>query len=233
MVLIRYLLYFFGVALFTWLLTKIEIASPGALKLQVFTHAEDALGTSEFSPVEMLQPGVLAVCGLLLAWVVEQCPQQRPVALTFGALAAMFFLRELDFFLDRLVADNFWQAPVAIIAALLIVYTWRQQKRLRLAWTRIWPSPGLALLFAGALVQFAFVPFVGHEPLWQAVLGEHYQRIFKLALEEFIELLGYFLWLIGTLEYALQARALAHREPQPAAVRRRDRRRGRRKDGRF
>ncbi len=229
MVLIRYLLYFAGVALFTWFLTRVEIASPGSLMLQVFTHADDALGTSEYSPVEMLQPGILVVCGLLFAWIMQNSPQQRPVAITFGALAAMFFVRELDFFLDRFIADNFWQAPVAVIAALLIVYTWRQQKRLRLAWTRIWPSPGLTLLFAGALLHFAIVPFVGHAPLWEALLGDDYRRVIKLTVEEFMELAGYFLWLIGSLEYWFQVRALVSREPRPVEERRRRERRKRRK----
>lgn len=227
MVLVRYVLYFVGVAAGTWALTRLEIASPGSLRLQVFYHADDTLGTSEYSPLEILQPGILLVCGLLYAWVVRHCPQQRPVALTFGALAAMFIVRELDFFLDRFIADNFWQAPVAIIAALLIVYTWRHQRRLALAWARIWPSPGLALLFAGALVHFAFIPFVGHEPLWQAVLGDAYRRVIKLAIEEFVELAGYYLWLIGTIEYTLQARAIAEREPLPAEERRRRARRKR------
>ena len=89
----------------------------------------------------------------------------------------------------------------------------------------MWPSPGLTLLFAGAIIIFVFVQIVGHEPLWQAILGEHYQRIVKLAVEEFIELSGYFLWLIGTIEYLFQARAIAMREPQPAARKRRDSRR--------
>ena len=56
-------------------------------------------------------------------------------------------------------------------------------------------------------------------------LGDAYQRIIKLAIEEFIELMGYFLWIIGTVEYAFQARAIAYREPQPAARRLRDKRR--------
>jgi hypothetical protein len=66
---------------------------------------------------------------------------------------------------------------------------------------------------------------VGHEPLWMSILGDDYQRVIKLAIEEFIELIGYFLWMIGTIEYALQARAMAMAEPQPAAQRRRSKRR--------
>ena len=42
-----------------------------------------------------------------------------------------------------------------------------------------------------------------------SILGDDYRRIIKLAVEEFIELIGYFLWMIGTIEYAFQARAIA------------------------
>ena len=52
-------------------------------------------------------------------------------------------------------------------------------------------------------------------------IGDEYLRVVKLAVEEFIELSGYFLWLIGTIEYTYQAKAIAFREPQPAAARRR------------
>lgn len=221
MALIRYIAYFVGVALVTWVLTQIEIASPGGLKLQVFAWDGDTQGTSEYSPVELIQPGILALCGLLLAWVARYYPSQRPIAFTLGGLALAFIIRELDYFLDRYVADNFWQAMTAIVLALVITYTFRHRKRFRIAWLRMWPSPGLTLLFAGAVVHFAFVLIVGHEPLWQAILGDDYRRVIKLAIEEFMELIGYFLWLIGTIEYVFQARALAYRDPQPVAQKRR------------
>jgi hypothetical protein len=64
------------------------------------------------------------------------------------------------------------------------------------------------------------------------LLGENYQRVAKLAVEEFIELIGYFLWLIGTIEYTYQARAIAYKEPVPLAQRLREQRR-RLKSGRF
>lgn len=218
---VRYLIYFFGVGLLTWLLTSMEIALPGSLRLHVYTFAGDTLGTSEYSPVEMLQPAILLVCGLLYSWVAKNCPSQRPIAFLFGGMALAFIIRELDYFLDRFVADNFWQLLMGIVAALVIAYTYRHRKRLRLAWLRIWPSPGLALLFAGATIIFAFVRLVGHEPLWMAILGDQYQRIVKLAVEEFIELSGYYLWLIGSIEYFFQAKAIARKEPLAAAARRR------------
>lgn len=221
MAIARYVGYLIGTALLTWLLTYLEISSPGSLRLHVIGAAGDTLGTSEYSPVEILQNGILIVCGLLYAWIARHYPSQRPIALMFGGLALAFTVRELDYFLDRHVADNFWQVMIAIIAALLITYVFRNRRRFGIAWLRLWPSPGLTLLFAGALVHFSFALLVGHEPLWMAILGGDYQRIVKLAVEEFIELSGYYLWLIGTIEYVFQVRAISLRDPQPVAVKRR------------
>jgi hypothetical protein len=220
----RYIAYFVGITLLTWLLTQLEISFPGALKLHVMTPG-DQFGTSEFSPIEIIQPIIIAVCGALMLWVAEYCPTQRPIAIPFGGLALAFMIRELDYFLDRFLVDNLWQVLIGFPAAFVIVYTYRSRKRLKIAWARIWPSPGLALLFAGAVILFSFVRLVGHEPLWISLLGDNYVRVAKLAVEEFIELMGYFLWLIGTIEYTYQARAIAYKEPVPLAQRLREQRR--------
>ena len=232
MAIARYVGYLIGTALLTWILVYIEVSSPGSLKLHVIVDANDTLGTSELSPVEILQNGILIVCGLLYAWIARHYPSQRPIAFTFGGLALAFLVRELDWYLDRYVADNFWQVMLAIVAALLITYVFRHRKRFGVAWLRLWPSPGLTLLYAGAIVHFGFALLVGHEPLWMAILGDDYRRIAKLAVEEFIELSGYYLWLIGTIEYVFQVRVISLRDPQPVAAKRRDRRKPKSK-GRF
>ena len=222
---LRFFLYFIAIAFITWALTQMELASPGSLKLHIILNESDRFGTSEFSPVEIIQAIILGTCSVIMWWVARYCPTQRPVAILFGGMALAFLIRELDYFLDRFVADNFWQVIIVIVGSLVIAYTYRHRRRLQIALARIWPSPGLTLLFAGAVILFAFVRLVGHEPLWMSILGDDYRRIIKLAVEEFIELIGYFLWMIGTIEYAFQARAIAMAEPKPAAQRRRDKRR--------
>lgn len=222
---IRYLAYFVAIAFVTWALTQLELSSPGSLKLHITMSETDVYGTSEFSPVEIIQAIILGACGVIMAWVAKYCPSQRPMAFPLGGLALAFLIRELDYFLDRYLIDNLWQVLVAVAGSLVIAYTYRHRRRLRIALARLWPSPGLTLLFAGAVILFAFVRLVGHEPLWMSILGDNYLRVTKLAIEEFIELIGYFLWMIGTIEYAIQARAIAYKAPQPAARRRRDKRR--------
>lgn len=232
MALIRYLIYFCGVALFTWLLTSLEENAPGTLKLYVTTRSGEMPGTSEFSPVEIIQAGILAICALLYGWVARYCPQQRPIALIFGACALVFLIRENDYFLALLIATNLSQSLMAVIVAFTVVYAYRHRKRLRIAWLRMWPSPGLTLLFAGAVTMFAYVIFISDETLWRAVLGDQFVPIGHLAIEEFSELLAYYLWLIGTIEYTYQARAIAQQEPQTAVAKRRAGRQPR-SEGRF
>lgn len=228
---LRYLIYTLLVALLTAFLVWVETSSPGSLNLLVFESPADELGTSEYSPVEWIQPLILAACAFQFAWVARTYPSQRPIAFLFGGIATAGVIRELDFFLDRYIADNFWQVPVGIIAALLIVYTWRHWRRFRIGWLRLWPSPGLTLLYAGALIEFVFAQLIGHEPLWRAISGDGYQRIVKVSVEELIELIGYVLWLIGTVEYLLQTRAVVARNVLPAEQRRRSRRKAERGSG--
>ncbi|MGB5627763.1 MAG: hypothetical protein WBM57_00225 [Woeseiaceae bacterium] len=222
---IRYIAYFVAITFVTWLLTQLELSSPGSLKLHLVLSDTDVYGTSELSPVEMIQAIILAACGIIMAWVARYCPSQRPIAFGLGGVALACLIRELDYFLDRYLADNLWQVLVAIVGSLVIVYVYRHRRRLRIALARIWPSPGLSLLYSGAVILFAYSLLVGHEALWMSILGDDYQRVIKLAVEEFIELVGYFLWMIGTIEYAFQARAIAYKEPQPAAQKRRQKRR--------
>lgn len=222
---IRYIAYFIAITFVTWSLTQLELSSPGSLKLHLVLSDTDVYGTSELSPVEMIQAIILAACGIIMAWVARYCPSQRPIAFGLGGVALACLIRELDYFLDRYFADNLWQVLVAIVGALVIVYVYRHRRRLRIALARIWPSPGLSLLYSGAVILFGYSLLVGHEALWMSILGDDYQRVIKLAVEEFIELVGYFLWMIGTIEYAFQARAIAYKEPQPAAQKRRQKRR--------
>lgn len=231
-ILVRYGLYTLGILLLAFALSRLEIQFPGMLKFHTFAEPGSTYGTSEYSPVEMMQLGVLAICALLCAWVARDVRQQRPIAFLFGAIALGAFVRELHYFLD-LVADNLWQVILAVAMALVIAYTLRHRRRLRVAWGRVWPSTAIGMLFSGALVLLVFVPFIGHEPLWRSIMGEGYQRVAKLAAEELMELMGYYLWLVGSIEYTIQALALAEHDPvktvmeKKAERRRRERHRSR------
>ncbi len=204
MIWLRYLGYFLGVAVITAALTQLEAWFPGSLKLEAFPEPTSTFGTSEFSLVEILQCGILIVSGLLMALAAYRSKSFRTLAIGAGGVSLLFLIRELHYFFDRYLFDNLWQALFAIAAAFLLVYLYRHLRRLEVGFARAWPSPGLAIMFAGLTVLLAVSLTVGHEPLWQAIMRDNYVRIAKLAIEEFIELSAYYLWLIGSIELAFE-----------------------------
>ncbi|MDH3587321.1 MAG: hypothetical protein OEQ30_09555, partial [Gammaproteobacteria bacterium] len=105
----RYVLYFFGIALLTAVLVRLEVAHPGTLRLQEFVSEGDEYGTSEFSTIEIIQLLILLTCGVLMGWVARQSQTQRPLAILFGGLALVFLIRELHYFFDQYIIDNLWQ----------------------------------------------------------------------------------------------------------------------------
>ena len=89
----RHLSYFVGISLLTWMLTQLEMSFPGSLRLHVIVNPGDQYGTSEFSPIELVQPLIIAVCGGLMVWVAHYCPSQRVIAIPFGGMALAFIIR--------------------------------------------------------------------------------------------------------------------------------------------
>ncbi len=202
----RLLAYFLAILGVTAALAIAGAWYPGSLRLHEFPGLADAHGTSEFSPVELLQLGILAVSGLLLAGVARDSRSFRPLALAIGGTALILLIRELDYFFDRYLVDNLWQVLIAVSGALLFAYLYRHQRRLWVGLARAWPSAGLTLLYAGLLILVPFSLLVGYEPLWESILGDAYVRVARLAVEEFVELAGYFLWMAGSIEFVLEVR---------------------------
>ncbi|MEM8547826.1 MAG: hypothetical protein AAGF46_06660 [Pseudomonadota bacterium] len=180
---------------------------PNGLRLAVATELAPTLGTSEFSPVEWLQLAFLAVI-VATAWQsVRWEPRQKPLGLLLGAIALAAFVRELDLFLDRYVADNTWQVIIGTLGAVVIAYEVTERQTLLREYRRTMPSVGLVLIFIGITVVVGVATAIGAEALWVSLLGDHYARVAKVAAEELVELLGYFLWTAGQFEFALECRA--------------------------
>ena len=174
---------------------------PGGLYLSIVPDANSQLTTSEYSLVEMLQNILITFCCLVFAWIATRDRLRRPLAVGIASLFALFLVRELDFFLDRNVADNFWQVLAVLITATSSVYVYRHRKRLETGWYRSWPSAGMALMIAGLIILIPFAQLAANDGMWRIILGEDYVRAAKLATEELMELGGYFLLVIGTLEF--------------------------------
>jgi hypothetical protein len=137
----------------------------------------------------------------VFGWIASRDRLRRPMAISFAALFTAFFIRELDFFLDFYVLDNLWQVLCAVVLSVAWVYCVRNKHRYVQGWRRSWPSAGLALIIGGIILLLPFAQVVGHQGMWMTILGDDYQRVVKVAVEEFVELGAYAIITIGTLEF--------------------------------
>lgn len=199
-VFLRFLAY--GVAAFAVMVLVMSLAArlPGSLDFVRFVEGVKA-PTSELSPVELLQNLLLIICAGCFAWVARRDRLRRPMAASLATVMLACLIRELDFFLDFYVVDNLWQVLCVLLMSVAIVYAFRNRDRFTQGWKRSWPSAGLAMILGGFILLVPYAQLVGHEALWRGILGDDYQRVVKVAVEEFVELGAYLLITMGTVEY--------------------------------
>ena len=219
-VLIRYALYAFVVALGSIAMMLAAVQMPGGLQFER-NVAGVGLPTSEFSPVELLQNVLLLICTSLFGWIASRDRLRRPMALAFCTMFMIFFVRELDFFLDFYAVDNLWQVLCVALLAVFLVYLWRHQQRFLNGLRRSWPSTGIAIILGGLILLIPFAQLMGHDVLWRQIMGENYVRVVKVAAEEFIELGAYALLTIGVCEFLYSWSRLPQTRNLHAAQRRR------------
>jgi hypothetical protein len=199
-IIIRYLGYALIVMVITTALLSLAYWSPGSMRFDHYVPDLNVV-TSEFSPVEVLQNILLLWSAAAFGWIALRDRLRRPLAIVFVALFATFLVRELDFFLDFYLIDNLWQVLGAIILSVALVYVGRDRERLEQAWRRSWPSAGLAMIFGGLILLIPYAQIIGHEPLWQSVMGDNFVRVVKVIVEEFVELGAYGIIAIGSAEF--------------------------------
>ena len=119
---------------------------------------------------------------------------------------AASLVREQDYFLDNYIARNTWKVLVALIIIPTLVWVIKQRRRFLEEFAHYSNTFAFGLFTAGVLTTYIFSRLYGRQDFWRTVLQESYTRDFKNVAEEVVELLGYSLILIATLELLLLAR---------------------------
>lgn len=169
-------------------------------------------GIGEWSLVELSQEGFLLASALAFVRLARRRADERRFALLAAALFGCMFLREMDELLD-LVVHGFWKYPAAALAASAIVYGLRDLPASIGGLVRLLGARAGTVMLVGLVVLLVYSRLLGMGPLWNGLLGEQYLRVFKNAIEETTELLGYTFILAASLGYAAQR----IREPARAA----------------
>lgn len=161
---------------------------------------------SELGFTEFTQTLVLATCCAMLIYIRQVLKVWPTVTLLLLAFVAASLVREQDYFLDNYIARNTWKVLVALIIIPTLVWVIKQRRRFLEEFAHYSNTFAFGLFTAGVLTTYIFSRLYGRQDFWRTVLQESYTRDFKNVAEEVVELLGYSLILIATLELLLLAR---------------------------
>jgi len=168
---------------------------------------------SEQSLTEWLESGYALLSGLVFIAVARLSATLRPVAAMLAALCFMMFIREADFFLDR-IFDGAWQVLVTLVLIVTALYLWRQPRSIAESIREFAQLPSAGILLSGFLVLFVFSRLFGRGSFWQSVMGDDYVRVVKNIAEEGTEIMGYGLIAIAAIELLVFAISAARARTQ-------------------
>jgi hypothetical protein len=170
---------------------------------------------SELGFTEFTQTLVLATCCAMLIYIRQVLKVWPTVTLLLLGFVAASLVREQDHFLDTYVAEHTWKALVALIVLPTLFLVIKHRQRFLDEFADYSNTFAFGLFTAGVLTTYIFSRLYGRQEFWQAVLEDSYSGTFKSVAEEVVELLGYSLILIATLELLLLARRV-HRARKQA-----------------
>lgn len=160
-------------------------------------------GVGEWSLVELTQEGFLAASVLAFAKLALRRPEDRHFAVLAAGFFACMFIREMDAVLDLLV-HGLWKYIAVPVAVACLLYANRDWRATLSELVRFVVSRQGTVMIIGLVLLLFYSRLIGMTGLWSGLLGDQYIRVFKNAIEESTELLGYTFILAASLSYAAQ-----------------------------
>lgn len=158
--------------------------------------------SSDHSLTEWCQAALLLFCATIfwrLAW--KRAVERGWLVLVAGLFSAML-IRELDHYFD-LVRHGFWVYPALGVTLLAVGMAVRNRADIAPAMLDYARHQGHAYILSGLLVVLVFSRLFGSGSILNLLMAEEYQKQFKAALQEGLELLGYVLVAWGAARFGL------------------------------
>ncbi|MBA4500971.1 hypothetical protein [Marinobacterium marinum] len=175
-------------------------------------HITGTLG--ENSLTEYAQALCLLVTVVLFALRAKQDFHARGFYLLVTGFFLCMLIREHDFLFDA-VQHGWWKYPALAVTALALLGARSYPGTVLQAMARFTRAPGYSQLLTGLVVVMVFSRVFGTGALWQELMQEQYDNLYKSVIQEGLELLGYLLIAKACIRMHLHFGASA---PQPAPV---------------
>lgn len=160
-------------------------------------------GVGEWSLVELTQEGFLLASVLAFVRLARRRVEDRRFAVLAAGLFACMLLREMDALFDLLL-HGLWKWVAVPVAMGCLFYASRQWRAALSGLVRFLNTRAGTLMTIGLVLLLCYARLIGLTSLWQGLLDDSYIRVFKNAIEETTELLGYTFILAGSLAHVAQ-----------------------------
>ncbi|MGB3590082.1 MAG: hypothetical protein WBA16_00215 [Nonlabens sp.] len=172
----------------------------GAIVL-VFAIDATNQAVKEDSLTEYGQAIFLAVSAAISFVVYHRFKPFKSLGFVLGIFYTVLFIREQDAFLENNLFDNAWQVFAIVAVIPLIIYLFRNFRLFTSQLYLVRNSLFIGVLTIGFLIVQLYSRLYGKGKFWESLMGEdNYMRSVKDASEESIELLGYAILFLGTVE---------------------------------
>jgi len=160
-------------------------------------------GVGEWSLVELTQEGFLLASALAFVRLARKRVDDRRFAVLAAGMFACMLLREMDAVFDLLL-HGLWKWLAVPVAVASIVYALQDWRAAVSGLVRFLNTRAGTLMTIGLVLLLCYARLIGLTSLWNGLLGESYIRVFKNAIEETTELLGYTFILAASLAHVAQ-----------------------------
>ncbi len=169
---------------------------------------------SETGVIEYSQLGILAIAALAMIReaITRKCRRLVSMLLTAAFLVAFF--REMDAFLDDLIPVMGWKLPAGFIFAAAIGLFLKDKVKSSRELQNFAGEGSFYVFLLGLIIVAGFAQLLGWQILLKPLLSGDYERTIKITLEEGTEIIGYFVLLLGCIEYSIEQKYLSEPEQQ-------------------
>ena len=161
----------------------------------------------EDSAIEIAQESYLFIISVLLFYQAFKTAKYKSLMLVLGLFFSMHFVREFDFFLDK-IFDGLWQIIAFSMLAVAIYIFVKSRKTIIDQVGKLKDNIAIGLFLIGLTLLHVFSRLWGKSDNWKTLLQEKYMRVFKDLSEEGIELVAYSIVFIATVELLLTLKRL-------------------------
>ena len=152
----------------------------------------------ELSLTELFQQLLLLASASIFIWSANKVEESQTLFILISGFFGCMLLRELDFYFD-MIAHGFWFYPTILLASSVIIYSIKNSSFFISSIRSFSETNTYCYILVGLVIVLVFSRLLGSGTLWEEVMNDDYQYVYKTIIQEGLELFGYVFLFVGSL----------------------------------